>query len=242
MRLNRVYFPDSITVGETIELPVDAARHLVTVLKQSAGARLVLFNGDGHSYYATITEASKRNVVVKIENSELDDRESPLNLHLVQGISRGDKMDLTLQKAVELGVTEITPILTERCGVKLPADRMEKKLEHWRKVIISACEQCGRNRIPKLNAPAKLSAWLNTMSDEVTTLILNPHNGQSLRDLSPAQNFQLIIGPEGGLSDSEVEQFEAKGAVNIQLGPRVLRTETAGLVIVSVLQGLFGDF
>jgi 16S rRNA (uracil1498-N3)-methyltransferase len=224
MRLNRVYFPDTLTVGGSVTLPSDAARHLITVLKQPVGAKLVLFNGDGHSYYATISEVSKRNVLVAIDSVEFDDRESPLTLHLVQGISRGDKMDLTLQKAVELGVTEITPIITERCGVKLPSDRLEKKLDHWRKVIISACEQCGRNRIPQLNSPQKFNAWLSHMSDEVTTLILNPHNGKSLRELTPANHFQLVIGPEGGLSESEVEQLEAKSAVSIQLGPRILRT------------------
>lgn len=246
MRLNRVYLDQPLQLNDRIDLPADAVRHLVTVLKMPAGSDIELFNGDGHGYRANLTEVAKKQVTVTITSQQLDDRESALQLHLAQGISRGDKMDLTLQKAVELGVQQITPLFTERCGVKLSAERLQKKQQHWQKVIISACEQCGRNRLPLLNAPIQLNAFIDqqiaAMPSLETLLLLNPHQGQSIRNLKQASQFTLLIGPEGGLSDQEVEHLLQKGATGIQLGPRILRTETAGLAAISSLQVSFGDF
>lgn len=246
MRLNRVYLDQPLQLNNRFDLPTDAVRHLVTVLKMQAGSDIELFNGDGNRYQATLTQVAKKQVTVHVNAVNADDSESPLRLHLAQGISRGDKMDLTLQKAVELGVQEITPLFTERCGVKLNAERLQKKQQHWQKVIISACEQCGRNRLPKLNPPTQFNAFFEKLLAENnaldTLLLLDPHQGQSIRTLRQNDEFTLLIGPEGGLSDPELEFARQKGATAIQLGPRILRTETAGLAAISSLQATFGDF
>ncbi|MCO7226207.1 16S rRNA (uracil(1498)-N(3))-methyltransferase [Pleionea sp. CnH1-48] len=242
MRYNRVYVDEPLAVGQAIKLPPDQARHLATVLRMAVREKVVLFNGDGFEYFAVIEEIQKKSMTLAIEKSEEKNNESPLNLHLIQGISRGDKMDLTIQKAVELGVQQITPLLSERCGVKLNSERMEKKLQHWRKIITSACEQCGRNSIPVLNSPVPVLQLHEIMNIDASYLLLDPHKGQSVRSLSAQDAFSLVIGPEGGLTDLENQYIQQHGGTAIQLGPRVLRTETAGLTAISLLQGLFGDF
>ncbi len=242
MRLNRIYLQQPLSIGEQVELPEDAVRHLVTVLRMSVDDTIVLFNGDGNSYIAKITCLKKKQVSAVVEQSESVQNESGLSLHLYQGVSRGDKMDFTLQKAVELGVHSITPMFTERCGVKLAADRLEKKMRHWSRVIISACEQSGRNRIPTLKEPVTLLQCLDEKQENDLFLLLDPHNGKSISSLEASTSFHLLIGPEGGLSDSETELARSAGCVGIQMGPRILRTETAGLACLSVLQARFGDF
>lgn len=242
MRLNRVYIDCPIQVDQELALPADAVRHLVTVLKMKPDDEIIVFNGNGKQYSATIKRVEKKSVVVNIRDVHLIENESPLSLHLYQAISRGDKMDLTIQKSVELGVQSITPLFTERCGVKLNQERLEKKYRHWEKVIQSACEQCGRNQLPKLHPAIDLASLLLQPIEWSSTLILNPHAGQRLASLPKREAFQLIIGPEGGLSDNEVSSLEKVGCNSIQLGPRVLRTETAGLAVISVLQSLMGDF
>jgi 16S rRNA (uracil1498-N3)-methyltransferase len=205
------------------------------------GDQVTLFNGDGHEYLGTLKEVAKRSVSVFITAVQLCDRESPLQIHLGQGISRGEKMDITIQKSVELGVSEITPLITERCGVKLNAERWEKKLEHWQKVAISACEQCGRNRVPTIHTPQLLSEWL-ARSSEATRLTLHPHTEISFATMpEPNNQLELLVGPEGGLSDNEVAMAEQDGFFTVRLGPRILRTETAALVAISALQLRFGD-
>ncbi|MEE4244885.1 MAG: 16S rRNA (uracil(1498)-N(3))-methyltransferase [Kangiellaceae bacterium] len=241
MRLNRIYINHALNLNDTIELPKDGVRHLVTVLKMTVGQDIELFNGDGISYRAVLVEVSKKSVVVKVFEKQHSKNESSLDLHLYQTISRGDKMDLTIQKAVELGVKEITPITSERCGVKLAADRLDKKMEHWHKVIISACEQSGRNVIPTLNQPSSVKKLLSEKSVTNDFLVLHPHSGKPIKQLGSSQLFNLIIGPEGGFTDDEVVQLIAQGAQGIKLGPRILRTETVGLSVISILQSQYGD-
>lgn len=242
MRLNRVYVDCPIQCEQSLALPSDAVRHLVTVLKMRVGEDIVVFNGDGFQYQATIERIDKKCTMVRVNTRQNIENESPLSLHLFQAVSRGDKMDLTIQKSVELGVHSITPIFTERCGVKLNSDRLEKKQRHWQKIIQSACEQCGRNRIPELKPAVQFASLLQQPMDWNKTLILNPHSGTRLSNLPKTDALQLIIGPEGGLSDSEIEQLEKQNCLSVQLGPRILRTETAGLAVISVLQSLMGDF
>ncbi len=242
MRLNRVYIDHSLSAGMQLDLPADAVRHLLTVLKMQKGESIQLFNGDGHNYRADIIELGKKQLRVQIESVTPSENESPLHIHLAQGISRGDKMDLTLQKAVELGVQQITPLFTERCGVKLNSERLQKKMEHWQKVIISACEQSGRCVIPKLNQPKQLNQLVGSLANKSCCLFLDPHRGVSIKSLSAQSEFTVLIGPEGGFSDSETVFAKDSQCQSVQLGKRILRTETAGLTVVSLLQGMFGDF
>lgn len=241
MRITRIYQPRDLEVGLTFAVTPEAANRLTKVLRLSEGAVFIVFNGQGGEYAAKICTIKKNEVVVQVEEYQDRDSESSLKIHLGQAISRGEKMDYTIQKAVELGVTEITPLLTERCGVKLSDERWEKRLEHWRGVIISACEQCGRNKIPMINQPIKLFDWLSQVSEAARFLLL-PKAQESLRKLSvSAKNIALLIGPEGGLAEHEISIAIEKQFVPIQIGPRILRTETAGLAVVAILQGLFGD-
>jgi 16S rRNA (uracil1498-N3)-methyltransferase len=241
MRIPRVFHPDLLAVDQEIKLSQDAANHLSKVLRLKQGHPLVLFNGDGHDYPAQLLRIDKRDVIVKVDAKLSIQVESPLSIHLAQGVSKGDRMDFAIQKAVELGVTEITPIITEFCVVKLSEDRWEKKQNQWQKIVIGACEQCGRNTVPTVHYPIKLQDWL-AQSTQQLRLILTPEADKSMQQLSkPVQGVRLLIGPEGGLSDKEVYQARESGYEQVILGPRVLRTETAALASIAVLQGLFGD-
>ncbi|GAA5217243.1 16S rRNA (uracil(1498)-N(3))-methyltransferase [Corallincola platygyrae] len=241
MRIVRLYHPDPIQQGDQVQLSDDAAGHVARVLRMRVGDGITLFNGDGNAYHGALIEVAKRSVKAEISSVEAANTESPLAIHLGQGISRGDKMDLTIQKSVELGVTEITPLITERCGVKLNADRWDKKVVHWQKVAISACEQCGRNRLPVVNPPQQLSDWL-AREIHATRITLHPHTDTSFATMEqPGESVELLIGPEGGLSEQEVTLAEQQGCKTIKLGPRILRTETAALVAISALQLRFGD-
>lgn len=243
MRIPRIFHSTSeqLTTGTTIALSEDGANHVGRVLRMSQGDKIELFDGQGQQYSATIAAANKKNVSVSIESCEQVNRESPLKIHLGQGISRGDKMEYTIQKAVELGINEITPLFTERCGVKLQGERLSKKWQQWQKIVISACEQCGRNVVPQVNQPITLQQWLQQSTNELK-LNLHPRASDTIKSLSPPQNgVRLIIGPEGGLSDDEINQTVTQGFSEISLGPRILRTETAGLTVISALQLQFGD-
>lgn len=218
----------------------DAANHAGKVLRMQAGEALELFNGDGNNYAAVIIEVGKKQLVVDIQNSSENPIESPLKLHLGQGISRGDRMDFAIQKAVELGVSEITPLFTERCGVKLDADRLEKKREQWQKIVISACEQSGRSVVPPVHMPVTLEKWLG-QADNCLKLTLDPWTSATIKQLSPTDRLRLVIGPEGGFSDREVAATTLAGFQPVRLGPRVLRTETAALTAIAALQLQLGD-
>ncbi len=218
----------------------DAANHAGKVLRMQAGEALELFNGDGNNYAAVIIEVGKKQLVVDIQSSSENPIESPLKLHLGQGISRGDRMDFAIQKAVELGVSEITPLFTERCGVKLDADRLEKKREQWQKIVISACEQSGRSVVPPVHQPVTLEKWLG-QPDNCLKLTLDPWTSATIKQLSPTDRLRLVIGPEGGFSDREVAATTLAGFQPVRLGPRVLRTETAALTAIAALQLQLGD-
>lgn len=238
--MTRIHVPLPLAAGTSLDLPDEAARHVAQVLRMRVGEPLTLFNGDGGEYQATITATGRRDVAVSIDRYDPVDRESRLAITLVQCVSKGERMDYTVQKAVELGVTRILPLLSERSVVKLDAERWDKKLEHWRGIAASACEQSGRTRLPEVAPVQKLDAWLAT-AEPGLRLVLAPTESVSLKALAPAANIALLIGPEGGLSDNEIAAARRAGCVGIGLGPRVLRTETAGVAALAALQLIWGD-
>ncbi|OOF67740.1 16S rRNA (uracil(1498)-N(3))-methyltransferase [Rodentibacter caecimuris] len=242
MRIPRIYHPEALRNQTECQLTEDAANHVGRVLRMKEGERLELFDGSNHIYTSKIIESGKRNVKVKILDWRKEDKESPLEIHLGQVISRGERMEFTIQKSVELGVKVITPLWSERCGVKLDDARMDKKIQQWQKIAISACEQCGRNVVPLIRPLMKLSDWCEE-NDDTLKLNLHPRAKYSIRTLPiiPQQGIRLLIGPEGGLSDQEIAQTEMQGFIEILLGKRVLRTETASLAAISALQICFGD-
>lgn len=244
MRVSRIYTADALEVGKLLKLDREASNHLSRVLRLKAGNPVILFNGDGVDYHGVIEVIERNQVSVHLKDRNTVNVESPLHIHLYQGVSRGDKMDLTLQKGVELGIKEFTPLLTERCGVKLDPKRWEKKVQHWEKVIQSACEQCGRSTLPKLNPVVDLSSALE-QTDSSHHFFLHPdakHSFSAYSDAEPTGSIALWVGPEGGFSDKEIEQALNNNITAVQLGPRVLRTETAALAAVSVMNSLWGDF
>ncbi|MBN59576.1 MAG: 16S rRNA (uracil(1498)-N(3))-methyltransferase [Oceanospirillaceae bacterium] len=241
----RIYTPEPLTENTTVALDDQAVTHLVRVLRMKEGDDLRLFNGDGSEYQAQLIIESKKSASASVTHVIRQDAPLKLEIHLGQVISKGDRMDFTIQKATELGVTDITPLTSERCDVRLKGDRMEKKLEHWQKVAISACEQSGRNTVPVIHPPKSLSDW-STDTDADRKLLLHPHNQKPLEsEVSSGQSPQsiaLLVGPEGGFSDIEVTQCQESGFDGLLLGPRILRTETAALTALSVLQYVWGDF
>jgi len=242
MRIPRIFVAETLALGQQMPLPDQAARHVNQVLRLSVGCSLIIFNGKGGEFAAKIVEVQKRQVLVSLDEYREVGAESPLRIHLGQAISRGERMDIALQKSVELGVTEITPLFTERCNVKLPADRLAKRMEHWQGVIESACEQCGRDRVPPLHAPLELDDWLQT--SQGAGMVLDPLAQQSLLalPLDGAQPMRMLIGPEGGLVEAEVGKALDSGFMGVRLGPRILRTETAAMAVLSILQARYGDF
>ena len=241
MRIPRIHHPENLSVGQDVALSEDAANHVGRVLRMGAGQAIQLFDGSNHVFDAEIVQADKKSVRVKILASNEDDRESPLWLHLGQVMSRGEKMEFTIQKAVELGVNTITPLFSERCGVKLDAERLNKKLQQWQKIAIAACEQCGRNRVPDIRPAMDLAAWC-AEQDDALKLNLHPRASASINTLpQPVERVRLLIGPEGGLSADEIAMTAEHQFTDILLGPRVLRTETTALTAITALQVRFGD-
>ncbi|CAM4442745.1 MAG: Ribosomal RNA small subunit methyltransferase E [Legionellaceae bacterium] len=241
MVLPRIYESCVIAINEKITLGESASHHLSHVLRMAMGDSLIIFNGSGGEYLAQIDAIHKKAVTVLIKNYNKENRESFLKIHLVQAITRSEKMDFVLQKAVELGVSEFTPIFTERVNIKLPNDRLQKRIQHWQGVIISACEQSGRTIIPTLNKPLHYQDWLKTTTID-RGFILHPFAKEKLGNLSIEKEVvTVIIGPEGGLSDAEISLAEEKGLHRLNLGPRILRTETAPLAAITALQCFYGD-
>jgi len=241
MRCPRIYTPQPLTPNSTLALDAEAAHHVGRVLRMQSGDALILFNGDGNEYPAAITSVDKKSVQVALEAANTIDRESPLTIHLAIAISKGERMDWVIQKATELGVTEITPLQTERVEVRLNNEREEKKLSHWQAIAISACEQCQRNRIPTINSSQSLSSWLDSVNAEAKFVL---HHRSEVALESYAQkprSVALLIGPEGGLSEAEIILAEKKDFAPLRLGPRVMRTETAPIAALSILQFLWGD-
>jgi 16S rRNA (uracil1498-N3)-methyltransferase len=243
MRLTRCPIDLPLHTGQTLSLPEETANHLVRVMRLREGDRCVLFNGDGHDYAATLTTVGKRDAQVHIDDAQPLDNESPLAITLLQGIARGEKMDLILQKATELGVSAIIPVNAERTEVKLDAARAEKRLAHWRSVVGSACGQSGRARIPALTPPQSLAVAVDTLPADTLRLTLDPLGAHRLASLSqaPANGVVIAIGPEGGWSPRDRQQLQEAGFQGLQLGPRILRTETAGLAAIAALQARLGD-
>lgn len=241
MRVPRIYHPEPLQAGSEVALCDDAANHVGRVLRMGPGQAVELFDGTNLTFSAEIIHADKKSVRVKITDSRADSRESPLYLHLGQVMSRGEKMEFTIQKAVELGVNTITPLFSERCGVKLDAERLAKKIQQWQKIVIAACEQCGRNSVPEVRNAMTLEAWC-AEQDSGLKLNLHPRAEHSINTLPlPVERVRLLIGPEGGLSADEISMTTGYGFTDILLGPRVLRTETTALTAITALQVRFGD-
>ena len=244
MAIARFYHPHPLGVGEVVSLSDNASAHATRALRLQVGDRIGLFNGDGQDYQCVLRSISKTAASVQVESACLANKESPLHITLLQGISSGTRMDYTIQKATELGVTCIQPLATERSVVKLSAERAEKRLAHWQNIVYSACEQCGRASIPSVLAPLSLSQWLAKHADSHSTrLLLNPVGATRLADLTAGHgSIALLIGSEGGLTDAEIRLASQHGFQSIVLGPRILRTETAALTAITVMQSLWGDF
>lgn len=241
MRIPRIHHPELLTPGQEVALSEDAANHVGRVLRMGAGQALQLFDGSNQVFDAEIVQADKKSVRVRVLSATADNRESPLHLHLGQVMSRGEKMEFTIQKAVELGVNVITPLFSERCGVKLDAERLNKKLTQWRKIAVAACEQCGRNRVPEIRPAMDLEVWCAEL-DESLKLNLHPRASASINTLpQPVERVRLLIGPEGGLTADEIAMTARHQFTDILLGPRVLRTETTALTAITALQVRFGD-
>ncbi len=243
MRIPRIFTDQPLSSGANLALTGSAARHLFSALRMSVGQEITLFNGLGGEFSATLTTTAKSQVDVSVGDCREIDRESPLKLHLVIAVSRGERMDWIIQKATELGVTEITPLFSERTEVKLNRERLEKKLRHWQQVSISACEQCQRNRVPTINNALTLDQWLSQSHEdpEQLKLVLHHRSDKTLAQHQPSENVCLLVGPEGGLSDSEIKRAIDRGFAALTLGPRVMRTETAPLAAISIMQSLWGD-
>lgn len=245
MNAPRFYSPETLSAGACVTLSESAARHAVRVLRLREGDALILFDGRGGEYPARIARAGRDDVLVELLAWHDSECESPLVITLVQALQAGEKMDLTVQKAVELGATRIVPVTSQRSVVRLEGERARRRVEHWRAVAASACEQCGRNRIPAISELEGLRQWLARPADgAVLRLLLDPRSTSTLQTLPRpvgGQCVELLIGPEGGLTPEEDALAVAAGFVGVRLGPRVLRTETAGLAALAAIQCLWGD-
>ena len=239
MRLSRFFIDAPLSLGRH-ELPEAQAHYIGRVLRLAPGAAVQLFDGSGREYLGELVEVGKKSVSVELHEVFDGLAEPALRIHLGQGLSRGERMDWAIQKATELGVAEITPLVSERCEVRLKDERADKRLAHWRQIAISACEQCGRSVLPVIHAPVSLDDWQRQVQAELK-LVLHPV-AEPLASHARPSSLAFLIGPEGGLSDAEVEQAKHHGFHAARLGPRVLRTETAPVVALSLAQHLWGDF
>ncbi len=249
----RFYSAENLKIGAAIKLSDNAATHATRVMRLNVGDALTLFCGDGFDYGCTLFSVKKNEVLAQVKSSKKVDNESNLNITLLQGISAGDRMDISIQKAVELGVNRIIPLKTERSVVKLDEEKAKKRVEHWQNVVIAACEQSGRAKIPQVEAPTTMALWLaKTPSPfkgegggegKTLRITLDPLADKKLADLTkPQGEIQLLIGAEGGLSANEIALAAQHGFAGVQLGKRILRTETAPLAAIAAMQTLWGDF
>lgn len=241
MRISRLFLPLPLARGARIELSGESCHYVRDVLRLKQGASVVVFNGEGGEYAAVLTEVNRKSVIVEIGAWNPREAESPLRIELGLAVSRGERMDFAVQKAVELGVHTIAPLLSERCAAQLKGERKEQKREHWRKIARSAAEQCGRNRVPEIAAPEHLMDWL--VARKGLKIFLDPHGENSLDRLKPDDEpITLLSGPEGGFSEQERASVVEAGFVSVRLGPRILRAETASMTILTAVQMLWGDF
>ena len=239
MRLSRFFIDTPLSLGSHA-LPDAQAHYIGRVLRLSTGDALQLFDGSGMEYLGELIEVGKKQVRVELHEQLAGQPESSLRIHLGQGLSRGERMDWAIQKATELGAAEITPIISQRCEVRLKDERADKRLAHWRQIAISACEQSGRSRLPQIHPPQELGEWLTQVEAELK-LVLHPLASPMTSHAQP-HSLAILIGPEGGLHETEVDQAKQHGFHSARLGPRVLRTETAPVVALAVAQQLWGDF
>lgn len=242
MRTIRIYQDGKYQVGDKLFLTEEAGHHVGVVLRMHVGERFILFDGNNHEYRVEINEVHKKKVMVSVLDDQAVNRESSLIIHLAQAISKGERMELVVQKAVELGVASIIPLITERLALKQQEERWEKKQRQWQAIAIAACEQCGRNQIPTVNYPLSLSLFLQQQQQGQINFVLDPTSSKHWRDYQrPAGPISLLVGPEGGFSEPEIEQIVAAPSLPLNLGPRILRTETAAIAGISILQALWGD-
>lgn len=243
MSTRRLFCPVEISADTTLSLDGERAHYVGRVLRLKPGNTVVVFDGRGGEYPATVGLISKNGLELEVGEHDPREAESPLDLHLVQAISRGDRMDITVQKATELGVRHISPVLSERSVVRLDAARAARRLAHWRAIATSACEQCGRNRIPQIDSPVRLPEWLrDTPGESESRVVLQPGSSRSLEGIAPdSGEITILVGPEGGFSEAELELVGSAGFAAASLGPRVLRTETAAIAAIAILQSRLGD-
>lgn len=242
MRTPRFYTAQPLATGQSVQLEPGASHHLLRVLRIHSGEPVLLFNGDGREYQAVLQAGAGKLARLVVAGADQPQRESSLHISLGQGISRGERMDLVMQKAVELGVNSITPLWTHRSQVRLSGKRLEKRLHHWRGIVQAACEQSGRVYLPELRATSELSEWLMTVPRDTTRILLDPESTTTLQQVKRATRVQVLIGPEGGFERQEKETAVAAGFQRVRLGARILRTETATLATLAALQTLWGDF
>jgi 16S rRNA (uracil1498-N3)-methyltransferase len=243
-RTPRLFCPGNISPGALLTLPNAAAHHVARVLRLGPGDAVRVFNGDGTEWDAQIVSSHKADVSVRVSECYERDVEAPLRVLLAQGISSRERMELTLQKAVELGVAEIQPLETRRSVVRLREERASRRVEHWQNLVIAACEQCGRNRVPVVHPIESLADWFGAIGRQGSEqrIMLSPGAAQRLRDLPEPEHVTLLIGPEGGLAPEEQELALACGFQPVRLGPRILRTETAAMAAMAAMHALWGDF
>ncbi len=248
MRITRLYHSENLHCGITTQLDKNTSSHLVRVLRTKAESPVILFNGDGFDYLCKTLNNHPKQTLVAVESKIKINNESNLFITLIQGFSRLDRMETTIQKSVELGVNKIIPVLCQYSNTKLTEDKQHKKLAHWRKVAISACEQSGRSIIPDISDISPLNNVDCLLNPDALRIILNPESKTSLKDINVKQNegnsysIEIFIGPEGGLAEAEISYLQTLLFQNICFGPRILRTETAGPAVISALQMLWGDF
>ncbi len=238
----RVYIDSPLETGDIFELPPKVFHHLVKVLRLSINSEFFVFNGQGGNCKARLISIEKKRAKAEINAFIADSITPGQRIHLAQAISRGDRMDFALQKAVELGVSEITPVFAENSAVKLPKERLQNKIRHWHEIMVSATEQCGRSDLPKLNIPFSFAQFVAIEDRHSCKIILDPHSEKSFGSLhQPGENILVMIGPESGFTHTEIALAQKNGFKSIKLGPRVLRTETAAIAAITTIQVLFGD-
>ena len=244
--MNRFYHSKQLSLNQVVILNEFSGHHAIKVMRVKLNDELILFNGDGCDYYGKVTNIKKKELEVKISNIKELNQESPLKITLIQSLSSNEKMDWILQKSTELGVQKIQPVYNERSKVKINEDRINKKLIHWHQVVISACEQCYRSKIPQIKKPENFKHYLenNNFNSGSLKLILSPHSENTIKTLPKKEpkEIYVLIGPEGGFSSNEIKLANKFNFKTIKLGSRILRTETAPVSIVSILQYIYGDF
>ncbi|MDZ4731844.1 MAG: 16S rRNA (uracil(1498)-N(3))-methyltransferase [Xanthomonadales bacterium] len=241
MRIHRIYTFEQLAPDQMVVLDAASSHYLARVLRVVVDQPLVLFNGDGHDYATTVEKVSKSGVVARISSRLPAKADSPLRTTLVQSLARGERTDYALQKATELGLTVFQPVESARTEVRLKPEKLGTRMTHWHKVMISACEQCGRARLPELRPPMELAEWAAAESGDMR-LVLDPAADLPLAQLELSSAVQILVGPEGGFEDQELELLQRCGIRSVSLGPRILRTETAGPTALAIMQAMAGDF